>query len=244
VSGVYVAFFVLTSWLFALGLALTQVQLNNPSDVLNFLWLIVIIQFLYIGLFITVHDACHGSVAPGHPKFNLWVGRTFAFFYAGFNFDRLAKKHHAHHIHSGTDLDPDFHAPGKDHFFFWLLRFLGQYVTLRQILTMCLVAQILMHGLKVPEINVFAFWVAPSVLSSLQLFYFGTYLPHRKMSTQAFNDHHHTRNISIPYLLSLISCYHFGAFHHNHHRKPQRPWFHLPQKIEIIKASQVKQRVL
>ena len=85
--GIFVAFIILISWFSALGFALTQVHLSAVVDVFPYLWLILIIQFLHMGLFMTVHDACHGSVAPGNAKLNLWIGRLFAFLYAGFSFD-------------------------------------------------------------------------------------------------------------------------------------------------------------
>lgn len=225
--GIFVAFSIFISWLITITLALTQVQLSGIRDVLTYAWLIVLIQFLYVGLFITVHDACHGSVAPGRPKINLWVGRILAFLYAGLIFETLQKKHAKHHQNPGTDSDPDFHQEGRSSFIFWLYRFSKQYLSVRQILTMCVFAQVLMHGFKFAEINVFTFWVAPTLLSSLQLFYFGTYLPHRKMKDRSFVDIHHTRNFKVPFLVSWISCYHFGAFHHRHHLQPKRPWFQL-----------------
>ena len=112
---------------------------------------------------------------------------------------------------------------------FWLFRFFKTYVSFKQILIMCTVAQILMHGFNFAEINVFTFWVAPSLLSSLQLFYFGTYLPHRKINAVRFADHHHARNSNTGFISSLISCYHFGTHHLTHHKQPGVPWYRLPK---------------
>jgi len=222
------------TWSAVLITALTQVQLNTWPEAISYLWLILLIQFLYMGLFITVHDACHGSVAPDQPRINLWVGRIFSVLYAGFSFDRLKLKHHQHHQFSGTFQDPDFHPENQPSFFPWLINFFKQYVSLWQILLMSLFAQILFHVFHLPEINVFTFWVLPSVLSSLQLFYFGTYLPHKKNQNQDFQDHHRTRNKSLPKAWSFLSCYHFGAFHHNHHRSPGTPWYQLPGRIKTL----------
>ena len=233
VIGIFVAFSILMTWLIALTLALTQVQISGVYGILHHAWLVLFIQLLYVGLFITVHDACHGSVSPKYPLINLWIGRAFAFLYAGLSFDTLQKKHAKHHQHSGTYLDPDFHEKGRDSFIFWLFKFLKQYVNLRQILIMCGFAQILIHGFNLAEINVFTFWVAPSLLSSLQLFYFGTYLPHRKFKNTFFVDRHHTRNFAIPFMASLVSCYHFGAFHHRHHLVPKVPWFQLSKNKSV-----------
>lgn len=228
-AGLFVAFSLLGAWFLALALALSQVHLSTMADMLSYAWLSLIIQWLYVGLFITVHDACHGSVAPGKPRLNLWIGRVFAFLYAGLNFDQLQRKHARHHLFSGTLADPDFHAPEKASFIFWHFRFFRQYITVWPILIMCAIAQILMHGLHIAKMNVFIFWVAPSLLSSLQLFYFGTYLPHLEAKKIDFSDHHRARNFAVPFVGSLISCYHFGAFHHRHHQMPALPWFKLPK---------------
>jgi beta-carotene/zeaxanthin 4-ketolase len=40
---------------------------------------------------------------------------------------------------------------------------------------------ILHWGLQAPLPNLFLFWILPIVLSSMQLFFFGTYLPHRSI---------------------------------------------------------------
>jgi beta-carotene ketolase (CrtW type) len=228
--GIFLALSILICWFLALGFGLVGVQLTGVSDIVNYLGLVLIIQFLYVGLFITVHDACHGSVAPGRPQVNLWVGRIFSSFYAGLSFDRLKKKHLQHHQFSGTDLDPDFHDKNNSSFVFWLIRFYKNYITFKQIIMMCFVAQILMHGFHFAEINVFTFWVAPSLLSSLQLFYFGTYLPHRKRKMELFADHHHARNSSHGFIRSLLTCYHFGTYHLVHHKLPKLAWFELPKK--------------
>jgi beta-carotene ketolase (CrtW type) len=168
---------------------------------------------------------------------NLWVGRIFAALYAGLSFDRLKKKHLQHHQFPGTELDPDFHPKNKNSFSLWILRFLKNYVTFGQIIIMCAVAQVFMHGFHFAEINVFTFWVAPSLLSSLQLFYFGTYLPHRKIKTEPFPDHHHARNSSASFIWSLLACYHFGSYHLVHHRWPGVTWFHLPNQEPSLRSK-------
>jgi len=227
--GIFVALSILICWFSALSFGLAAVQLSGPEDIFKYLGLVLIIQFLYVGLFITVHDACHGSVVPGRPQVNLWIGRVFAALYAGLSFDRLQEKHLQHHQFSGTDLDPDFHTKNKGLFIFWLFSFFKNYVTFPQVIIMCSVAQVLMHGFRFAEINVFTFWVAPSLLSSLQLFYFGTYLPHRKIKMEQFPDHHYARNSSTGFIRSMLSCYHFGAYHLVHHHVPGVPWFQLPK---------------
>ncbi|MBC7419871.1 MAG: fatty acid desaturase [Bdellovibrio sp.] len=236
-NGLVVALFIFFSWLFALIFGLTQGQVSNVSEGLKYFWLMIIIQLLFVGLFITVHDACHGSVAPNKPRINLWIGRIFAFAYAAISFDTLARKHQEHHRYSGTKLDPDFYRDGTKSFFPWFFHFLKQYISLKQILIMTGVAQVLIHVVHLPEANVFIFWVIPSILSLLQLFYFGTYLPHKKRSDVFFEDSHHTLDVRLPLFISFVSCYHFGAFHHSHHQFPGTSWFLLPRfKRKVFEA--------
>ena len=55
------------------------------------------------------------------------------------------------------------------------------------------------------------------VLSSLQLFIFGIFLPHRKRDP-GLKDESCTRSIHLPVFWSFITCYHFG-YHQEHHFK-------------------------
>jgi len=64
--------------------------------------LVPVLCWLNVGLFIVAHDCMHGSLAPGRPALNRWVGRVALALYAGFWFDRFVAKHHAHHRHAGT----------------------------------------------------------------------------------------------------------------------------------------------
>ncbi len=59
----------------------------------------------------------------------------------------------------------------------------------------------------------------------LQLFYFGTYLPHRGSPA----SRHSARSNDWPYWLSLISCFHFGACHEEHQAFPNLAWWELPR---------------
>ncbi len=81
--------------------------------------------------------------------------------------------------------------------------------------------------LGAPVQNVLLFWALPAVLSSLQLFIFGTYLPHVP-DDPAFNDRHNARSNDYPAWLSLLTCFHFG-YHHEHHLYPGVPWWRLPK---------------
>jgi beta-carotene ketolase (CrtW type) len=74
------------------------------------------------------------------------------------------------------------------------------------------------------ETRIWLFFVAPPVLSSLQLFLFGTYLPHR--SPTAKMAPHHARTQRTNHLWAMLSCYFFG-YHWEHHQFPHLPWWQL-----------------
>lgn len=77
-------------------------------------------------------------------------------------------------------------------------------------------------GARAPNLAVF---VAPPVLASLQLFTFGTYLPHRRPTTEAMAPHHaRTQEPNHPW--AMLSCYFFG-YHWEHHQSPSTPWWRL-----------------
>jgi len=71
------------------------------------------------------------------------------------------------------------------------------------------------------------FWAVPAILALLQLFIFGTFLPH-KHHDDGFVDRHRARSIGPGGLVSLLGCFHFGGYHHEHHVSPQTPWWRLP----------------
>jgi beta-carotene/zeaxanthin 4-ketolase len=80
----------------------------------------------------------------------------------------------------------------------------------------------------VPPENIALLYGFPAITSSLQLFYFGTYRPHRHEAV-SFADHHRSRTNDYGTLASLFSCFHFG-YHHEHHLAPFVPWWGLPRQ--------------
>jgi beta-carotene ketolase (CrtW type) len=70
------------------------------------------------------------------------------------------------------------------------------------------------------------FWALPADFLSFQLFYFGTYLPHRH-EDEPFGDRHNARSNDFSWPVSLLTCFHFG-YHHEHHEHPREPWWRLP----------------
>ena len=75
-------------------------------------------------------------------------------------------------------------------------------------------------------VNVLVFCILPLLLSSFQLFVFGTYLPHRRQREEASNRL--PDSLDFPLWLSLLTCFHFG-YHREHHQNPRLAWFELPR---------------
>lgn len=182
--------------------------------------------WLSTGLFIIAHDCMHGALAPGRPERNRAVGRAALMIYAGLDYDRFMPAHFAHHKHVGTAEDPDFHAAAPRAAGRWFLRFFGNYYTHMQLVRITIVACIYVL-LGASLINIAMFWAVPALLAVVQLFVFGTYLPHRHTG-EAFADRHRARSFGPGGLVSLLSCFHFGGYHHEHHLAPQTPWWRLP----------------
>lgn len=223
-TGVSIAAMILATWLGHLVFSLSLDMLSFPVPLL--LIMVLVQTFLFTGLFITAHDAMHGTVAPGRPKLNNWLGSMFVLLYAMFSFKKLLQKHREHHKFPGTANDPDFYPRERQNFLAWYGQFMANYLSWQQIVGMAIVFNLLHHGLGVPIRNLLSFWVAPALLSTLQLFYFGTYLTHRK-TPQPFVDHHRARSNNYPWLGSFLTCYHFG-YHLEHHHYPGVPWWQLP----------------
>ena len=181
--------------------------------------------FLYTGLFITTHDAMHGLVLPKHPALNNYIGCLAVLLYALFSYTKLNKKHQEHHKFPASDKDPDFHDGKHRSFLAWYVNFLSNYLSLTQIIGMAIIFNILKHVLGIPTANLLLFWVIPAISSTFQLFYFGTYLPHREL-TSGYTDRHRARSNSYSAWLSFLTCYHFG-YHWEHHAYPQIPWWQL-----------------
>lgn len=195
---------------------------------LGLLWIITVLwqTFLYTGLFITAHDAMHGSVFPRNKKINDITGSIAVKLYALFSYKKLKKKHSEHHRFPGTEQDPDFHDGYNRDIISWYFHFIKGYVGWRQLAGMAVIFNIFQHLINVPVQNLIIFWIMPSLLSTVQLFYFGTYLPHREKGS-AFADHHRARSNEFPVFWSLLTCYHFG-YHHEHHLFPRVSWWRLP----------------
>lgn len=213
-TGVIIACVIVASWFGSLIFLLSMTfSWSNPL-----IYLGVLVQMhLYTGLFITSHDAMHGVVSTNR-KVNTVIGWFTALLFS-FNFySRLFPKHHEHHRFVATDKDPDYHT--SDNFFKWYYSFITQYLSIWQFVLMAITFNIL--KIYFPTINLIMFWMIPAVLSTFQLFYFGTYLPHMGES----DNKYHSTTLSKNHLLAFLSCYFFG-YHYEHHDSPGTPWWRL-----------------
>ena len=204
----------------------------------QWLWavpLVAVQSWLSVGLFITAHDAMHGSLAPRRPGLNRAIGRAALTLYAGFSYDRLTSAHWAHHKAPGSADDPDFCADHPTSFARWYWAFLTRYFGWPSFLFVSAVSGLLLLA-GVPLANLLALYALPAILSSVQLFAFGTFLPHRHDGAE-FPDRHNSRTNDWGTLVSLASCYHFG-YHHEHHLSPNVPWWRLPARRREALAAE------
>ena len=219
-KGVQMGLGIILSWLFLLLFLLSAFEINWYSPLP---YLFVLLQMhLYTGLFITAHDAMHGAVSP-NKTLNKRIGQLAAILFAFNSYKRLYPKHHEHHRHVGSEKDPDYHP--SQHFLIWYFSFIKQYVSWWQILAMAVTYNLL--KLLFPQENVILFWIVPSLLATLQLFYFGTYLPHK--GSHSAEDRHKSGSQAKNHLWAFISCYFFG-YHREHHQYPGTPWWQLWRK--------------
>ena len=100
------------------------------------------------------------------------------------------------------------------------VRFIRNYLSVWQVVVMAVLFNVL--KLWIPQANLLLFWVGPSLLSTLQLFYFGTYLPHKG----EHDNKHQSRSQAKNHVLAFFSCYFFG-YHYEHHDSPWLPWWKL-----------------
>jgi beta-carotene ketolase (CrtW type) len=212
-AGVLIALLVIGCWVTSTILLMQwRINFTNPL-----VYIFMLIQMhLYTGLFITAHDAMHGTISA-NKKLNDVIGFACTALYASFWYPKLYTKHHQHHNHVHTIDDPDYHEGG---FFSWYVRFIRNYLSIWQIVVMAILFNILKIWIAQP--NLLLFWVAPSLLSTLQLFYFGTYQPHKGEHDNRYQSGSQSKN----HLLAFFSCYFFG-YHYEHHHSPGTPWWQL-----------------
>ena len=169
----------------------------------------------------------HGLVCPLNLQLNHFIGSTAVLLYALFSYEKLLTKHWLHHRHPASPLDPDFHDGRNGSFGAWYCHFLKGYWSWKRLVSWLVALSFISYGLHVPPLNLLFFVLLPSMLSSLQLFYFGTFLPHRQPK-EGYRHPHYAQSNPLPIFWSFITCYHFG-YHLEHHEHPQVPWWKLAE---------------
>jgi beta-carotene ketolase (CrtW type) len=232
-KGIFIGAAVILLWIVNLFLLLSAETAKLP--IYSVILAILAQTFFYTGLFITAHDAMHGLVAPQHKKLNRFIGTLCVFLYALFSFQGLRSEHQKHHAHPGSGDDPDFHDGKHRGFWPWYFHFMRTYVTWQQLAGMAIAFNVMLHFFKIPQTNLILFWTLPALLSTLQLFYFGTYLPHREPAG-GYDNAHRAKSNDFSVFWSFITCYHFG-YHWEHHEYPYVPWWKLPSVRRKILQS-------
>jgi beta-carotene ketolase (CrtW type) len=239
-TGVFLALGIVCSWLFVEYQLLFAIEWTLSSFFL-FAALIPLAMFLFTGMFISAHDAMHQTLAPKDPRLNTLIGALALRLYGNFSFETFRKNHVLHHRAPGTGSDPDFHD-GKDvRFLAWYVNFMRHYLTIGQFLaTICIPLSLVFLG-GVPIPRMLLCWAIPALLSSLQLFYFGTYRVHG--AGEALKGPHHAKSNDFGVVWSFFTCYHFG-YHLEHHTWPYVPWWKLPgarkQWLEAHASAEVQ----
>ena len=192
---------------------------------------IIVQTWLSTGLFIIAHDAMHGALAPSYPRLNRGIGMTCLSLYACLSYAALLPRHHLHHQRTGGAGDPDFHG-GDPRLVGWFMQFFRTYYSHGQIVRITVIALIYTLLFEAPLGNIIVFWALPALGAVAQLFVFGTWLPHRERS-EPFADSHRAHSMKIGPTLSLLTCLHFGGYHHEHHLSPGTPWWGLPARRRV-----------
>ena len=200
---------------------------------ISLVWLVVAVlgrTFLHTGLFIVAHDAIHANLISQSRWANDMIGRIAIGLYAFLPYERCRTNHWKHHRHPARVGDPDFHDGIRHHPVYWYLKFIGEYLPIYQLIILlsywCVISFLLRGAFQISPTNFMVFWILPLFLSSIQLFCFGTYLPHRGHHSESTNIHR-AQSSQYPVWWSFLTCYHFG-YHWEHHEYPKTPWYRLP----------------
>jgi beta-carotene ketolase (CrtW type) len=226
-TGIIMGVILISLWFFSL-VGLLRLNLGTVSPLL-IIFSVFLRAFLHTGLFITTHEAIHGVISPQQQINNL-IGYTTSFLYALLPYKILAKNHQQHHRYPATEKDPDFYALDTNNFLLWYCSFMQKYQEGKQAWILLIGMTIIFWtfiALHIAPSNIFLFWVIPILISSLQLFTFGIFLPHKK-SAAGYRDNHRARSNNYSVFWSFVTCYHFG-YHWEHHQYPHLPWYKLPQ---------------
>lgn len=173
---------------------------------------ILTLTWQYVGLFIVAHDLHHSEKPDIYQNI---LGRLCLLCYGGFTLEDFSKKHKLHHKYPGVNnKDPDFHDGNS---IVWYLNFMLRYINLKQGFIQ-LSIYLLAKYIEIENQSMILFWLLPSILASIQLFYYGTFLVHEKNGI--------IKTSNLPSWLVTLTSYNFG-YHQNHHKNPKTPWFDL-----------------
>lgn len=190
---------------------------------------ILVRAHLQTGLFILGHDAMHGLLWRGQPRLNHRLGAVLLALYAALPYRQAWRLHQRHHRAPGSPWDPDGPPHQGASVWSWYGRFMAAYLSRTQMAALLTswAALIVLSRMITPTavLNVLAFCTLPLILSSVQLFFFGTFLPHRCQRPP--HGKPHPESLHLPIWLSLLACFHFG-YHREHHDNPGLSWFQLP----------------
>jgi beta-carotene/zeaxanthin 4-ketolase len=151
----------------------------------------------------------------------------------GGNSNSLLHQQQQHHY------DPDYPPNDDARLLPWFAAFMRHYSTPGQYLR-TVAAVLAMMALGAPYANLCLFMAASAILAAFQLFYWGTYRPHRP-DDAALRAHAKggdpnaavmpwPRARSAPYALPLLFLQaYFFNLHYEHHRWPSCPWWDLPR---------------
>ncbi|MEM9501035.1 MAG: fatty acid desaturase [Pseudomonadota bacterium] len=198
--------------------------------------------WLSVGVFIVCHDAMHGTLAPGRERLTSMIATALLFLYAGFSWKSLRDAHFTHHRLAGHPGDPDFDEDNPRSFPLWYATFFKRYFGWQSLLYVHAVVAIYWLVIGIPMAQIVMLYGAPALLSSLQLFYFGTFRPHHHVDGEGFPDRHNARSNDFGTLASLATCFHFG-YHLEHHRRPDVPWWALPAAKKAGVGQTVRGRI-
>ena len=217
--GILIALIIISIWASHLFFSLLYVNVDFTNAVF---YLHILLQgYLYTGLFITAHDAMHGTVSKNKIINNVF-GWISTLLFAGLSYSKLIKNHFKHHKNPGEEADPDFYFKSQNFFIWWWI-FLWRYTTIMQLIIMAVAFNIL--KIWFDEDSIILFWVVPAFLGTFQLFFFGTYLPHKYPHTENMQPHK-ARTQKRNHFGAMLSCYFFG-YHYEHHESPKTPWWKL-----------------
>jgi len=232
---------IITAWLATLLLLLLLPVVGPGLPPALLLAAVLTRAFLQTGLFIVAHDAMHGSLLPSSTLWNDRIGRIALGLYAWLPWDRCRHNHRLHHQAPASHQDPDHHDGLHRGAVAWYMNFMTSYLRPAQMAAL-LSSWLVCLLLLTPHVSqaltrLLLFWTLPLLISSLQLFVIGTYLPHRGAAVGggagSDADRHRAVSLAWPGVLSFLACFHFG-YHWEHHENPQLPWYRLPEGRRLL----------